>query len=150
MTLAHLLPLPHVFGVLPAADKGVVLHEMCRRASALIGADPRAIAPLLAARETLGSTGIGGGVALPHARLPEHPTAKGFFARLERPIDFAAIDGGRIDLVFLLLSPAADTTAHLAALAQIARRLRDPSVCQALRRTVEPAALHRILIGAGP
>jgi PTS system nitrogen regulatory IIA component len=150
MTLADLLPPDHVFGDLAAANKTELLHTLCRRAGALAMAEPRALTALVLAREALGSTGIGGGVGLPHARLPDLAAPSGFFARLRRPLDYAAIDASRVDLVFLLLTPSTDDAGHLAALALVARRLRDPAIRTALRQAKAADDMQRILVGTVP
>ena len=98
-------------------------------------------------REKLGTTGIGDGIAVPHARLKTLPALIGFFARLARPIDYDALDDETVDLVFLVLAPEDGNSDQLKALARIARLLRDPSVAARLR--IETAALrvHDVLRG---
>jgi len=149
MTLASILPAEHVLGLLPAAGKAELLSAMCRAGCARIGLDATDAARAVLGREDLGSTGIGGGIGLPHARVTGLKVPVGFFARLERPIEFAAIDGLKVDLVFLLLSPAEGAAAHLGALALIARRLRQPPVCGALRKASDPMVLWSILTDCG-
>ena len=77
-------------------------------------------------REKLGSTGVGNGIAIPHGKLPKLDKLFGLFARLDRPIDFEALDGQPVDLIFLLLAPEGAGADHLKALARVARLLRDP------------------------
>ncbi len=146
MTLDELIPPDHVFDRLRAADKAALLGALARAAGELLGLPPAEIAAALAAREALGSTGIGGGIAVPHARMSALAAPSGFFARLDRPVAFDAVDGRPVDLVFLLLSPAADGE-HLRALAAVSRRLRTPGVAEAMR-TAAPAALRAALLGA--
>jgi PTS system nitrogen regulatory IIA component len=93
-------------------------------------------------REELGSTGVGGGVAIPHARLPELHQVFGLSARLKKPIDFDAIDQRPVDIVFLLLTPAAEQGDHLNALAAVARKLREPERLKELRASENDAALY--------
>ena len=145
VSLAALIAPEHVFFRLAAADKTVLLAELARRATAP-GRDAREIAGLLTAREALGSTGVGAGIALPHARLPGLTAPMGFLARLERPIDFAAVDGVRVDLVFLLLSPQGSDGLHLASLAAATRRLRRPAVTAAIRAADTPATMRAALV----
>ncbi len=123
-------------------DKLALLTELSRHAGAALGRDPGPIAAAVLARESLGTTGFGAGLAIPHARLPALPAPAGFLARLSRPIDYGAIDGAPVNLVYLLLSPAADDATHLATLAAITRRLRDPAVLAALRAAPSSAALQ--------
>jgi PTS system nitrogen regulatory IIA component len=130
---------------LRAADKAQLLEELSRRAAAALGIDPRTVLAALQSREALGSTGLGRGFALPHARLPGLTRFFGLFVRLARPIDFAAIDGAPVDLVFLLLGPTDAPKAHLAALAAISRPLRDTGFTAALRRARDAEAMHALL-----
>jgi PTS system nitrogen regulatory IIA component len=95
----------------------------------------------------VGPTRAGGGTAPPHARIPELASFTGFFARLAKPVDFEAVDGEPVDLVFLLLAPQAAGTDHLKALARIVRLLRDPELCTALRTSTDRATIHAILTG---
>jgi PTS system nitrogen regulatory IIA component len=135
-----LTPIAAFSGLRPR-DKLALLTELSRHAGTALRRDPGAIAAAVLAREALGTTGFGAGLAIPHARLPDLPAPAGFLARLSRPIDFAAIDGQPVDLVYLLLSPAGDDGAHLATLAAITRRLRDAAALAALRAAPSPAAL---------
>jgi len=147
MTLGALIAPQRVLPRLRVGDKAALLAELGRRAAAACGLAAADVTTALTARESLGSTGIGSGIGVPHARLEGIAAPVGFFARLERPIDFAAIDGKPVDLVCLLLSPAQEHGAHLAALAAISRRLRDASVAEALRRSAD-AAMHGLLTGS--
>jgi nitrogen PTS system EIIA component len=101
----------------------------------------------LQARENLGSTGLGSGFALPHARLVRLTRPFASFVRLARPIDFAAIDERPVDLVILLLTPEDAGSQHLATLAALARPLREEGFVQRLRQAPDAAALHRLLAG---
>ena len=96
-------------------------------------------------RERLGSTGIGNGIAIPHGKLARLERLFGVFARLERPIDFEALDGQPVDLMFLLLAPEGAGADHLKALARIARLLRDPETAQKLRESRDAEALYAVL-----
>ncbi len=142
MTLAALLRAEHVFVAVRAADKTRLLQELARRAGAALGLPAAEIAAALAAREALGSTGIGAGIAVPHAQLPRLAATAAFLARLERPVDYDAVDGRPVDLVFLLLGPPAARAEHLAALAAGTRRLRDPATAAALREAATAEALR--------
>jgi len=146
MTLDELIPPAHVLDRLRAADKASLLGALARAAGEALGLPPADIAAALAAREALGSTGTGRGIAVPHARIATLAAPSGFFARLDRPVAFDSVDGQPVDLVFLLLSPEADAE-HLRALAAVSRRLRTPGVAEALRNAA-PAALRTTLLGA--
>jgi PTS system nitrogen regulatory IIA component len=149
MNITELIQPDRVLGGLRVGNKAQLLHEIARRAAAHIDVSEQQILDALNAREQLGSTGVGEGVAVPHARIEHLSRFLGLFARLDRPIDFAAIDGQPVDLVFLLLSPLGSSSDHLAALACVSRRLRNRGVATRLRATSEPAQLYELLVGAG-
>ncbi|MBU2889619.1 MULTISPECIES: PTS sugar transporter subunit IIA [Celeribacter] len=96
-------------------------------------------------RESLGPTGVGHGVALPHARIEGLDSVVGAFLRLESPMDFDAVDRQPVDLVFALFAPAESGVDHLKALALVSRTMRDADICAKLRANSEPATLHAIL-----
>ena len=105
----------------------------------------REAAEALTNREALGSTGVGKGIALPHARLSELDDVIGVFVRLDKPIEFKAVDRLPVDLVFALFAPTDSGVDHLKALALVSRTLRDASVCSKLRSNEDPATLHAVL-----
>ena len=105
----------------------------------------REIFDTLLHRERLGSTGIGDGIAIPHGKLVQLTRIVGVFARLDRPVDFDALDDEPVDLVFLLLAPEGAGADHLKALARIARVLRDGDTATKLRASRDPAALYALL-----
>lgn len=142
MTLAEDLTPERVLLRLRAADKPRLLAELGRQAGRALDIDAGEITAALAAREALGSTGVGAGIAVPHAALAGVAGTVAFLARLERPIDFAAIDGQPVDLVFLLLGPPAGRAEHLAALAAATRRLRDKATAAALRAAPSADAMR--------
>lgn len=96
-------------------------------------------------RESLGPTGVGNGIALPHARLQELTRIVGVFFRLEKPFDYDSVDRQPVDLVFCLFAPKDSGVEHLKALALVSRTMRDPSVCVKLRANNDPAKLYAIL-----
>ncbi len=145
-TLAEAITEDRVFVRLRAGDKGRLLQEIARRAGAVLGIPGTEIAAALTAREALGSTGVGGGIAVPHAQLPRLAATVCFFAQLERPLDFAAIDGKPVDLLFVLLGPPQARAEHLALLAAGTRRLRERSVADALRAGTTPAEVRALLV----
>lgn len=147
MTELHDLISPDAVVVgLRAADKPTLLAELSRQAAARTGVPSERIMAALVARERLGSTGLGGGFALPHARVEGIARATALFARLARPIEYGAVDGARVDLVCLLLIPASGTD-HVAALAAVARRLRQDAVAQGLRTSADAASAYALLAG---
>ncbi len=96
-------------------------------------------------RERLGSTGLGHGVAIPHGKLAGLKRIVGMFARLAEPIDFDAVDGDKVDIVFLLLAPEGAGADHLKALARISRLLREGQAVEKLRASRDAAALYAVL-----
>ena len=147
--LAALLSDDHVVLKLRTATKAALLVDLARRASALTDLPPAALHAALAAREALGSTGFGAGIAVPHARIVGLADPCGLLVRLDKALAYDAIDGNPVDLVFLLLTPLGQDSAHLALLAAISRRLRDKSVANAVRGAATPAQAKRILLDAG-
>jgi PTS system nitrogen regulatory IIA component len=128
-------------------DKAQLLRELAKRAEPHgggIAADT--ILAALLSRETLGSTGLGKGFALPHARIEGLPGFVGLFARLARPIEYDSIDRTPVDLVFLLLMPAGSDNNSVAALAAVARRFRDGQTVARLRKA-DSATAQTVLIG---
>jgi PTS system nitrogen regulatory IIA component len=145
MEIADLLIPRGVIAQLRVSNKKQALQEIARRAAALTGLAERRIYDVLAERERLGSTGIGSGIAIPHGKIAELSRLYGLFARLERPIPFEAVDDQPVDLVFVLLAPAASGAEHLRALARVSRLLRDSTICQKLRGTDNADALFALL-----
>ena len=96
-------------------------------------------------RESLGPTGVGNGIALPHARLVGLERITGIFLRLEKPLDYESVDRLPVDLVFCLLAPKDSGVDHLKALALVSRTMRDPGICAKLRANADPAKLYAIL-----
>ncbi len=118
---------------LRATSKKQALQELAKRAAVLSGQHERAIFDVLLERERLGTTGVGRGIAIPHGKLPTLDHVYGIFARLERPIDFDAVDDQPVDLIFLLMAPESAGADHLKALARVSRLLRDQTLCEKLR-----------------
>jgi PTS system nitrogen regulatory IIA component len=130
---------------LKASSKKQALQELAAQASRLVGRDGREIFDTLLQRERLGSTGIGDGIAIPHGKLPKFSGLFGLFARLERPIDFEALDGQPVDMLFLLLAPEGAGADHLKALARVARVLREPGIHERIRAARDASALYAVL-----
>jgi PTS system nitrogen regulatory IIA component len=145
MSIGDLIGANHVIVGLRVADKAQLLRELSSRAASALSLDQRVILDALQARENLGSTGLGGGFALPHARLDGLSQLFAVFVRLARPIDFAAVDGRPVDLVILLLTPADAANQHLATLAAVSRPLRDEAFVQQLRQAPDADSLYGLL-----
>jgi len=145
MELADLIARDAILPAVKAASKKQLIQEIATRARDAYGLDARLVCEGLLAREKLGSTAMGGGVAIPHARLPGISSITGLFARLEKPIDFEAADGQGVDLVFVLLAPEESGADHLRALARVSRLLRDTELRRKLRETSEAGALYALI-----
>lgn len=130
-----------------AADTKKDLLQMIAAAMApYLGIETQTVFQTLQQRERLGTTGLGQGIAIPHARLEGLTKIRGLFVRLKDPVGFEAIDSQPVDLVFALFAPADAGADHLEALAQVSRLLRSPDVVSALRRVSDPRLAHALLI----
>ncbi len=145
MDLSDLLTVEGVLPHLKANSKKQALQEMAAKAAAVTGRPEREIFDTLLQRERLGSTGVGHGVAIPHGKLVGLDRLVGVFARLDKPIDFDALDDEPVDLMFLLLAPESAGADHLKALARIARVLRDVPTATKLRATTDAAKIYALL-----
>lgn len=145
MDLSDLLGNDAVSVGLKAKSKKQVIQELAGQAAAKTGLSEREIFDTLLQRERLGSTGVGNGIAIPHGKLTRLDGLIGFFAKLDHPIDFDALDDEPVDLVFLLLAPEGAGADHLKALARIARQLRDATVAQGLRDATDAETVYELL-----
>ena len=145
MEIRDLITPDSVIANLRVTSKKQALQELARAAAGLVDADERQVFDVLMERERLGTTGVGNGIAIPHGKLPGLDRLYGLFARMERPIDFQAIDEQPVDLIFLLLAPESAGADHLKALARVSRLLRDRATCDKLRGTDSAEALFAIL-----
>ena len=145
MALTDLLSPDAILSALRVNGKKQALQEMSERAAQVSGLAAREIFDSLLQRERLGSTGVGDGIAIPHGKLAKCTRIFGIFARLERAIDFEALDGLPVDLIFLLIAPESAGADHLKALAMIARVLRDSEMAAQLRATRDASALYSLL-----
>lgn len=135
---------------LAAANKRTLLERLAAEAAGRIGRPERDILDALQAREALGSTALGRGVALPHARLEGDPPPVALFARLRRPIDYEARDEEPVDLVILVLWPEASPEGFLPMLSETCRSLREPQTLRRLRSARTPKELVALLGGPRP
>lgn len=145
MLLDDLITADAILPALRVTTKKAALHEISERAGAVSGLPAREIYDAVLQRERLGSTGVGNGIAIPHGKLTTCSRIFGVFARLDRPIEFEALDGAPVDLAFLLVAPEAAGADHLKALARIARLLRDARIVAKLRATRDVSALFGVL-----
>lgn len=145
MILSELLSPESVVAPLKVVGKKQALQEIAAAAARVTGLNERELFETLLQRERLGSTGIGDGIAIPHGRSPQAGRLHGLFARLEKPIDFEALDGQPVDIIFALIAPEGAGADHLKALARVARVLRDPAVQERVRAATDPAAIFSVL-----
>jgi len=148
LTLTDFVAPNAVVAGLKVNSKKQAIQELAARAAELTGQSEKEILEILLQREKLGSTGVGSGVAIPHGKLPKLGRLFGLFARLQRPIDFEALDNQPVDLIFLLLSPPDAGAEHLKALAAISRVTRDAATLERLRGARSRDALAAVLMGA--
>lgn len=148
MEISDLIAAEQVIPNFKVSSKKQALQELARRAEAVTGLQERVIFDTLLEREKLGTTGIGGGIAIPHAKLPNLERPYGLFARIAPAIDFDSVDEGPVDLIFLLLAPESAGADHLKALARISRLLRDTTVCENLRQSEDRDAMFALLTHA--
>lgn len=145
MTITDLVAPEAVIPALKVNGKKQALQELAARAAELTGQNERSIFEVLLQREKLGTTAVGYGIAIPHGKLPKLDRMFGLFARLDRPIDFEAMDDQPVDLVFLLLAPEGAGADHLKALARVARLLRDQETAKKLRASRDAQAIYSVL-----
>lgn len=132
----------HVSGV---SSKKRLFNDLAAIAADVYGFDNARVCEALQERENLGPTGVGKGVALPHARMDFVDSVCGVFISLDKPIDFDSADKKAVDLVFALFAPENAGVDHLKALALVSRTLRDQSICAKLRANSEDAVIHTVL-----
>lgn len=147
MLLSEFLDFDSIKPALPAGNKRSLLQQMTQFAGQRLGLDPAPILASVAEREQLGSTGFGQGVAIPHGKVDGLERIYCLFARLSDPIDYKAIDGREVDLVFLLLSPPEAGAEHLKALAAISRVTRNAATLDKMRGARSRDALAAVLMG---
>lgn len=136
-----------IIPALQANSKKQAFRAIAEATCEALGGNPEALLTALIERERIGTTGIGCGVAIPHIKLPTVDKMHGVLARLETPVDYDAIDGAPVDIVFMLLAPAdSKTTQHLKVLAHISRFLKDQNTCRCIRETDDRARLAELLL----
>jgi len=145
--LSDIITIESVESGFPAANKKALFQHLAAAGARLTGMPAKTILAALNAREKIGSTGFGGGAAIPHGKVAGLDRVFGYFLRLAAPIDFQAVDGLPVDLVFLLLSPPDAGVDHLKALASISRTCRDGQALAKLRGARSTDALFALLAG---
>lgn len=145
MELADILHEESVLYCTGLKTKRDVLEKMAASAAAAAGQPVDTVFAAIDARESLGSTGLGNGIAIPHGKLPGLHGVTAVFARLDEPVDFDSVDDQPVDLVVMLLAPLGSGADHLKALALVARILRTESVVERLRKATDPRQLYEVL-----
>ncbi len=148
MELSNLLKPAAVRVVGHVTSKKRLFQDLAELAATVYGLPSAETVDALQERESLGPTGVGHGVALPHARLHGIDRVVGVFMRLEKPLDFDSVDRQPVDLVFALFAPKDSGVDHLKALALVSRTMRDAATCAKLRSNDDPATLHAVLTEA--
>ena len=145
MNISNILTEKSIFLDLKSVNKREFLHDLAQKASEVTGIDALSVFDSVLERENLGSTGFGNATAMPHCRFYGLDKAYAFFAKPSTPIDFDAIDGKPVDLVFLLISPENSGADHLTALAMLSRILKDKTVCDKLRNMNKITEIYALL-----
>ena len=145
MEIEDILSADRIVTSLGAGSKKHALQELAVKAARQTGLEEHEIFDVLLERERLGTTGVGSGIAIPHGKLPDLDKLFGCFARLNNPVDFDAVDGQPVDLIFLLLAPESAGADHLKALARISRALRNAGKCDELRTAATPEKIFSLL-----
>ncbi len=145
MELSSILRVEAVKTLSAVTSKKRLLHEISDIAGSVYDLSADDVCVALQERESLGPTGVGQGIALPHARLSDLQKVHGVFVRVEKPVDFDSVDRQPVDLVFALLAPLDAGVDHLKALAMVSRTMRDPALCTKLRANGDQATLHTLL-----
>ncbi|MGR3373946.1 MAG: PTS sugar transporter subunit IIA [Pseudooceanicola nanhaiensis] len=145
MNLSALLKAEAVKVIGSASSKKRLLQDLGELAHTAYGMDQGRVVDALMERESLGPTGVGNGIALPHARMDGIDDVTGAFILLEKPVEFDSIDRQPVDLVFALFAPQEAGVDHLKALALVARTFRDEHICKKLRANADASTLHAIL-----
>lgn len=148
MDLAKLIGPSAIRTLTTASSKKRIFQEAGELVEAAYGLPAQSTVEALLERESLGPTGVGHGVALPHARIQGLDGVKGAFLKFDKPVEYGALDRLPVDLVFLLLAPESAGVEHLKALASVSRTLRDPETCAKLRANDDPVTLHTVLTEA--
>ncbi|MCT8158512.1 PTS sugar transporter subunit IIA [Pseudoruegeria sp. SHC-113] len=146
MELSSILKSAAVKVVSNASSKKRMFQDLCDVAESCYGIPSRDAVEALLERESLGPTGVGNGIALPHARMDGIEHVVGVFLKMDKPLDFESVDRKPVDLVFALFAPVDSGVEHLKALALVSRTMRDPAICAKLRANDDPSVLHAILV----
>lgn len=145
MKISDILSQNTIVTSVKASTKRQLLEEMAAKLARHENIDFHAVEDAMIERENLGSTGLGGGIAFPHARIDGAKRVKAYFTKLSSPIDFDAVDGEKVDLVFMLVSPENSGADHLEAMATISKAARNKTMCAKLRKATTKDEIYKIL-----
>jgi len=145
MLISEIITQKLVLSLNNISSKKRLFQEIATHMAVDSSVNPETIVTALQDREQLGPTGMGKGIAIPHARIDNISSIKGMFIRLEKPINFDSLDKKKVDLIFSILAPIDSGVDHLKALAKVSRLLRDQNICSKLRSTADITALYSIL-----
>ena len=146
MLISEIITQSQVLYLPSMSSKKRLFQEISNTLSMKVKVSSETIFNALKDREQLGPTGMGNGIAIPHAKISGIEKINGMFIRLEKPIEFESLDKKKVDLVFTILAPVRSNVDHLKALAKVSRLLRDKNICSKLRSTEDLTALFSILI----
>ena len=146
MLVSEIITQNRVVSLASISSKKRLFQEISNNLASDCGLNSEIIFSALKDREQLGPTGMGNGIAIPHAKVDGIESIKGMFIKLEKPIEFESLDKKKVDLIFTILAPTDSGVDHLKALAKVSRLLRDQNICSKLRSTEDITALFSILI----
>jgi PTS system nitrogen regulatory IIA component len=149
MSIADYLDTTRVLTGVPSRSKKQVIEELAGRVANLTGLSRRCLLDMVMRRERLGNTGIGGGIAIPHAVHDDLTRTIAFLAVLKTPVDFDSIDGQPVDIICLVVGPPNDDTNNLKCIANVTRSLKQASTCDRLRTVGSPEEALRCLQNYG-
>ena len=145
MKISDILSQNTIIMSIKAETKRQLLHEMCLKLAHHENIDMQVVEDAITERENLGSTGYGGGVAFPHARIDGAKRVKAYFTKLSAPIEFDAADGQSVDLVFMLVSPENSGADHLEALSVLSKAVHNKTLCAKLRKATTKDEIYKVL-----
>ena len=145
MLISEIVTQKLVLSLTNVSSKKRLFQEIASNMAIAYSISSEEVLTALQDREQLGPTGMGNGIAIPHARIEKISSIKGMFIRLEKPINFDSIDKQKVDIVFAIIAPINSGVDHLKALAKVSRLLRDQDICSKLRSTEDRTALFSIL-----
>ena len=145
MELIDILSSQAVVPSLNATSKKRLLQEIAQTAESVYGLSSKEVFTAMQERELLGPTGMGNGIAIPHARIAGTDSVKGIFVKLDKPVEYESVDHQPVDIVFALFAPKGAGAEHLKALARVSRTLRNPDICAKIRSSDDAAVLFAIL-----